>query len=221
MTTPQDAQSEVRGPLPVPAAVARAALPTPAGIPEVAGERVPQPEPQQTIPADLYKRLGFADQTHQYIREYIRLADQKAAFFFSACTALLAFLYRSDIAARWLKPVLSWNVVDAAAFLAMVSLAVAAIVSLVVIIPRTPGSRRGYLFWEAIAEYDTNRQYADDLASLTIPSLLQAKNEHCHDLARVCRRKYRALRIALWVGTVGLGASVLLFLFAGIASRGA
>jgi hypothetical protein len=160
------------------------------------------------------KRLLFAEQTHQYIREYIRLADQKAAFFVTASTALLAFLYRADLSSRWLKPILEWNILDMATFLAMMALALSILLSFSVVIPRTPGSRRGYLFWEAIAEYDTNRQYADDLSTLSVATLLQIKAEHCHDLARVCRRKYAALRASLWIGTVGLTASLLVFLFA-------
>jgi hypothetical protein len=165
-------------------------------------------------PADLDKRLAFAEQTHQYIRDYIRQADQKAGFFFTAGTALLAFLYNTGVSSRWRKAILLWNVLDIAAFLAMATLAVSVIACLIVVIPRTRGSRRGYLFWEAIAEYDTNRQYADDLAAIPLPTLLQTKTEHCHELARVCRRKYQVLRAALWVGTVGLAASVVVFLFA-------
>lgn len=214
MTSPQDAQSATRIALPVPDDAVRAPLPAPlpaAGpAPAIQGA---QPEAVHSNPSDIDKRLAFAEQAHQYIREYIRLADQKAAFFFSASTALLAFLYKSGVSARWLKPVLTWNILDFSAFLAMVSLAMAAVVSLGVIVPRTPGSRRGYLFWEAIAEYDVNRQYADDLAGLSIPTLLQVKSEHCHDLAKVCRRKYSALRIALRIGMVGLGSSIVVFLF--------
>lgn len=108
---------------------------------------------------------------------------------------------------------LQWNILDTLAFVAMATLAVGAFLALLVIIPRTPGSRRGFLFWEAIAEYETGRQYADDLSLLSGPSLVQVKAEHCYDLAKVCRRKYRMLRCALWTGTVGLAGALLVFLF--------
>lgn len=215
MTTPdQGSQSKSPSSLPVPEAAVSEALPVPPPPTDEAPGTTAVFQPCPVVPADLDERLAFAEQTHQYIREYIRLADQKAAFFFTACTALLAFLYRVNASARWLRPVLEWSVIDAAAFVAMFALGVSAVTSLIVVIPRTPGSRRGYLFWEAIAEYETSRKYADDLASVPLPDLLQIKAEHSHDLAKVCRAKYRALRAALRIGTVGLGAAVVVFLFA-------
>ncbi len=39
--------------------------------------------------------------------------------------------------------------------------------------------------------------------------LLRAKLEHCYELATVCRRKYRMLTAAIWIGSVGLAAAVL------------
>jgi hypothetical protein len=38
------------------------------------------------------RHAKFSQDTHDYLREYIRNADQKATFFFAALTALLAFL---------------------------------------------------------------------------------------------------------------------------------
>jgi hypothetical protein len=95
----------------------------------------------------------------------------------------------------------------------MIALAIGVLLALIVVIPRTPGSRRGFLFWEAIAEYDNGRQYADELGRLSSASLFQVKAEHCFDLARVCRRKYSVLRAAILAGAIGLAASVVVFLF--------
>ncbi len=215
MTTPvPDAQAQSPSPLPVPPGAVREPLPSPV-LSGVAPSDVSSAtsEPRAVSHPDLDKRLTFADQTHQYIREYIRLADQKATFFFTASTALLAFLYKAGVSERWLKPILDWNVLDIATCVAMLALAVSALAAVIVVLPRTAGSRRGYLFWEAIAEYDTTRQYADDLATISLPTLLQVKAEHCHDLARVCRRKYRTLRVAIWSAAIGLLGSILVFLF--------
>ena len=204
--------------LTVPAALAREPLPVPS-----AGSAAPPAEQHQPAPpvagsgpGDVQAKLQFAEQTHQYIRDFIKLGDQKATFFFTGATALLAFLYRNGVSARWLRPVMDWNILDVFAFVAMVALAIGAVMALVVIIPRTPGSRRGFVFWEAIAEYDSGRQYADDLAMMSTGSLYQIKAEHCFDLARVCRSKYKFLRFALWIGAIGLAASLLVFLTSGI-----
>jgi hypothetical protein len=198
----------------IPAADVREALPKPEQQPPAAVDE-PQPASAGVTPGrgDAETQIEFASFTHQYIRDFIALADQKATFFFTGATALLAFLYSKNVSVRWLKPVMTWHVLDALAFVAMGALAGGAFLSLLVIIPRTPGSRRGFLFWEAIAEYESGRQYADELWLLSPPSLFQVKATHCFALAKVCRRKYRMLRYALWTGAVGLAAALGVFLF--------
>ena len=200
--------------LQVPATVGRAPLPTPT---EHGAQSPDTAQPTTTgspgARSDTDSKGEFTTFAHQYIRDYINSADQKATFFFTGATALLAFLYNKNVSARWLKPVMQWNILDTIAFVAMGALAAGAFLALLVVIPRTPGSRRGFLFWEAIAEYETGRQYSDDLWLLSGPSLVQVKAEHCYDLAVVCRRKYRMLRCALWTGAVGLAGALFVFLF--------
>lgn len=203
-------QGRDAGNIPVPSDISAAGLPVPTSGTGRKEEPAPSANVHEKPAAEGQAR--FASETHEYIREYIRLADQKATFFFTGGTALLAFLYKNGISSMWLKPLMTWNILDTIAFLSMASLSVAAFLSLLVVIPRTPGSRRGYIFWEAIAEYETNRQYADELSTLSPATLFQAKAEHCYDLACVCRRKYRVLRWALRIGAVGLAGALLLFL---------
>lgn len=210
--------AQVRDParveLPVPPSSTRQSLP----IPTSQGDEPVEGEPSRPVSglptvAEGDAQSKFMEFVHQYIREYIRLADQKATFFFTASTALLAFLYRSDISAGWAKPVMQWNILDIVAFVAMTALAIGALTAVVVVIPRTSGSRRGFIFWEAIAEYGTGRDYADEISVLSSATLSQIKAEHCFDLANVCRRKYRVLRYALWICAVGIAASSIVFLF--------
>jgi hypothetical protein len=200
--------------LPVPPAAVRDALPTPtSGTIGPHDAQQPGALGGTASRGDAEAKIDFASFVHQYIRDYINLADQKATFFFTGATALLAFLYNKNVSVRWLKPVMTWNILDTVAFVAMVALAVGAFLALLVVIPRTPGSRRGFIFWEAIAEYDTGRQYGDELWVLSTPTLFQVKAEHCYDLAKVARRKYKILRCALWAGAVGLAGALFVFLF--------
>lgn len=210
----QSGRDKAVGALPTSPVLERKGInPTSAPVESATDGGVVAAPPDTSPPGTVDHRLKFAEEAHQYIREYIRLADQKATFFFTGGTALLAFLYKDGVSARWLKPPMTWNILDMTAFVAMAALAVAAFISLLVIIPRTPGSRRGFLFWEAIAEYEAGRNYADDVAQLSSATLLQIKAEHCYDLAKVCRRKYTLLRLGLRVGAVALAASLLVFLF--------
>jgi hypothetical protein len=164
-------------------------------------------------PADVSVRTTFVDRNHEYIRSMITFADQKASFFFAGATALLAFLHKNDLSARWLRSPADWRFLDAAAAIAMIALAIGAILALWVVIPRSPGSRRGFIFWEAIAEFGSGRDYSDGLTSFSPATLCQMKAEHCFDLATVCREKYRALRLAVRVCGVGLLAALVVFLF--------
>lgn len=210
----QAQQGTISEGLPVPATAVPEALPTPADQIEFGADKTqPSAAGGTAVRAETEAKAAFSRFAHEYIREYIKLADQKATFFFSGATALLAFLYSKNVSVHWLKPVMTWNIVDTIAFVAMAALAGGAFLALLVIIPRTPGSRRGFLFWEAIAEYDTGRRYADELSLLSPATLFQVKAEHCFELAKVCRRKYKMLRCALWTGAVGLAGSLFVFLF--------
>lgn len=153
----------------------------------------------------------FANDTHEYIRDFIRNADQKAAFFFAALTAILAFLNAQNVPARWLKDVRQWSFVDALGFVSMLGLAAGAAVLLSVVFPRLKGSRRGLLYFNAIAEYDSSSEYADDVIGRSPDGLVRTKLQHCYDLSQVCHAKYRTLRVGFWIGSVGT-ATALLFL---------
>ena len=215
MTESQQAQEQGKRDgdgLSLPRASVTEALPLPAATKADASSEQPATS-GGPAPSDVSAHAAFAESVHQYIREYIRFADQKATFVFTGATALLAFLYKNGVSGRWLKPIMQWNILDTVAFVAMIALAAGALVTLWVVIPRTPGSRRGFVFWEAIAEYGSGREYADELWRLSTPSLFQVKAEHCLDLARVCRQKYRLLRCGLWICAVGLAASLVVFLF--------
>jgi hypothetical protein len=173
-------------------------------------------QPRESAPADVTSaRTDFSNAVHKYVRENIQLADQKATFFFTGATALLAFLFKNATSSYWLKPLMQWNVLDITAFIAMAGLGAGALLAISVVWPRLPGSRRGYIFWEAIAEFETAREYSDDLASLTASTLSQCVSQHCYDLSQICRTKYKRLRLSIWVCSVGLAAAVCIFLFGG------
>ena len=200
--------------LPVPPGALEEPLPTPA---EDMGEGVAQlgsigPR-RSDLQSDGGEKPEFGSFVHKYIRENIRFADQKATFVFAGTVAWLAFLYDDGVALRWLKVPTSWSGIDAMAFLGMIALVVGAGCAFCVIVPRTKGSRRGLIFWEAVAEYDTGDSYGKDLLKLSMEGLFLAMASHCVDLAKVCRAKYQVLRCSLLCGVLGLAASLIAVLF--------
>ena len=156
----------------------------------------------------------FVDETHAYVREYIRNADQKAIFFFGAASALIAYLSRVGASKHWLKLPTTWSLLDTATFIGMFGLAVSAILAIAVVIPRLPGSRRGVLYFNAIAEFESAKEYSGAVLTQSGDSLLDEKAAHVHVLATICRRKYKVLRAAVWSGLVGVLGALAFMLFA-------
>ena len=91
----------------------------------------------------------------------------------------------------------------------MVGLALGAGVLLFVIAPRLAGSKRGILSFNAIAEFDSARDYSEHVATKTLADCVREKRQHAWDLARICRRKYECLLWGCWIA--GAGAILALF----------
>lgn len=156
----------------------------------------------------------FSHFVHEYVREYIQLADQKAGFVFAASSALLAFLYNENFQINWLIPIDDWKLLSFLSFGAMILLAVATLFSLFTLIPRTSGSRRGLIFWDAIPECNSGKDYCEEVINKTPTSLITAELEHTYELSKVCREKYRALKISILTLFFGMAATVYLLLSA-------
>lgn len=155
-------------------------------------------------------RLKFAEETHQYIREYIRLADQKATFFFAGSTALLAYLHKLGLASKWIVGPTAWSLAHLLSFLASIGLLLTAIACLVAVMPRLKGSKRGLVFFAAISEYDSSNDYVTEFMKQSLSDLCEAKLKHAYELSVICKRKYDMLKWGQWLGALGLIASLLL-----------
>lgn len=156
--------------------------------------------------------LKFAAESHEYVREYIRNADQKAIFYFSVCSALLAFEHTQGWGRRWLKAPLTWSAVELLTCVAMLTLAVAASLFLYTVLPRLGGSPRGFIFFKAISAYESADAYISDVIKRTEADLAVEKLRHTYELASVASSKYATLNLGLRVGTAGIVCSLLLLL---------
>ena len=203
-TTPSEAALSIPGPLGV--LDTEVPEPTPPSAPSVLAEVSMESDQNAYAPQ-------FVDDVHGYIREHIRNADRKATFFFGSMTAVLAFLYSVGASARWLKPIHTWNPMDAVTFLGMVGISAAAILAAWAVVPRLPGSKRGLLYFNAIAEHPSPVEYAARVLGTSEKVLINEKAQHCHVLAGVCRAKYRCLGASLWLSFVGLVCTFIFLLF--------
>jgi hypothetical protein len=107
----------------------------------------------------------------------------------------------------WWKAPASWGAYDVLSFLATVCLIAAAALCVVCIHPRLPGSKRGLVYFAAVAEFSGAADYAAAIGTSPTAQLLAAKAMHAYELARVCRAKYMVLALGLWIGAVGTFAA--------------
>jgi hypothetical protein len=157
--------------------------------------------------ASLSAKATFANQTHDYLRDQIKFADQKAAFLFTASSAMLAVLYGKAFHEHWLAEPSDPSSISS--FVAMISLLAASGFAASVVVPRRKGSPRGFIFWGAVASYKSSAEYVAAVSSLTEVDLVTEKLHHCHELARIAQRKYGVLDRGLWLGSIGAAAAAI------------
>jgi hypothetical protein len=166
-------------------------------------------DPARTTSAAYADVMFFANDINEYIREYIRLADQKAAFVFGLCAAIVGVLYQAEEPQHWFTNPQGWMPSKVLAAVAMFCLAIGAFMSAATVFPRRKGSHSGYVFFNAIAERSSGERYANDVFKLSMRDLARERLEHCYDLARVCRRKYWWLIWAFWLAAIGTTLAVI------------
>ncbi|WP_186013353.1 Pycsar system effector family protein [Burkholderia gladioli] len=152
----------------------------------------------------------FAAESHDYMREYIRNADQKAIFYFTICSALLAFEHTQSWSLRWAKYPTTWGIVDLATFISMAGLALAAAAFLLTVIPRLNGSPRGLIFFRSVANYGSSNDYISDIVTRSESDLASEKLRHCYELSKIASSKYTWIGYGLRIGAVALVCSLFL-----------
>lgn len=162
--------------------------------------------------ASVAVRMKYALDLHGYMREYIKNADQKAVFFFSICSALLAFQYSQGWSAKWIKPIGGWTILDLLALLTMLGLLISSACFLSVVAPRLGGASRGYIFFRSVAGFDSPAQFANEVSELSEEQLSAAWLQHCHEIAQVTTAKYQKLSVGLRMASVSIFSSLALFL---------
>jgi hypothetical protein len=165
-----------------------------------------------TSPALAAHHQEFADFEEGYIRNYISLADTKAAWAFAIASGVLVYLLGKDpLRATMVKPVCSWVYLLVVATLLL--LVASAIFSFRVVAPRLHTSRgEEVVFFGAVANRPNARKYIEDVAALSAEELTGRRLTHCYDVAKVCTAKYGNLRAAIWIGLPGLAGALLTIL---------
>ncbi len=157
-------------------------------------------------------RARFAAETQSYIVDHIRLADEKAAFFFAASSAILYLLFNS-MQKHLASPLAAWALSDVVGILAMTILGIACLTGLGVVTPRLGRVGTDLIFFRAIAQFGSRESYVKETMAISNAELIGEKLGHCYDLAKVCDRKYRALAWELRTLFFGLVLAASYFVF--------
>ncbi len=163
-------------------------------------------------PSDFLLQLGI--RSHQYVNDFIKLADQKAAFVFALSTAILMLFYKASVQSKFVKPLQTWSLLDGLYFLAVCLLIVSAFLAFLVVKPRLkPSKPSGLIFWESVAKFDNTNEYFGKILGLNQQGVLQELFDHHYRLSQVCKRKYAFLNASVFVCGVGVIVSLFLIIF--------
>lgn len=150
--------------------------------------------------------------THTYLREYIALADQKAAFTFAASAALLGYLVSRQALAPLTIHLAAWQPRNWLGFVAVCTLAMSATLAILVVLPRLRSfPERGQIFWDDILASSPD-DYAKTVLSLHEDAADHQILLHCHTLARICQTKYRFLAASMWIAVFAFATTAAFLL---------
>lgn len=152
---------------------------------------------------------NFADFQEEYVRNYISMADTKAAWTFTIASGILVYLIGTyKIKDALLAPVLSWSY--ASLIISVLLLVVSAFFSFRVVAPRLASkSGEGIVFFGSVAAKDDAASYVSEVAAHGPAEITEARLKHCFDISRVCDGKYASLKKAIWFGLPALAVTLV------------
>ncbi|MES2442857.1 MAG: Pycsar system effector family protein [Pseudomonadota bacterium] len=154
-------------------------------------------------------KAEFAANQAQHVITNIAMADTKATWTFAVLAGVIGYVVsQTDVVSAVVSAERPW--LAALAGLALAALLLGAGAAFLVILPRTSGAPGGIFFFGAVAVRADAGAYLDELQPLSHGALIEARIRHNFEIARVCRRKYRVLRLAMLSGVIGLGLAVTL-----------
>lgn len=142
-----------------------------------------------------------------YITDNIKFADSKAGILIGMDGLLLrAAVEYFNSAGITFESLLESLVLSERFFLIFgsASLIVGIILSIAVVFPRRgSGVKRGFVFWESIAQYPSAADYTKDLMEITEEELDRKMAEQQYYVSLAATKKYNMLRRAFWASSLG------------------
>lgn len=195
----------------------------PSGAPAgqaIASQNTPPATSSPLVPSpvdskDEKSKQEFLWNTHQYINEYMRFGDTKAAFVAAFSTALIGALYTAKFHVAMVQlPLAQWTAPTWLAAFGGGLLALSVLLALHTIRPRlTTTQSKGIIFWQSIRAHGAVEAFQASFHSQSGQSLNDHLLHHNFDLSGHCITKYRAISLSILALALGavFAASALMF----------
>ena len=161
----------------------------------------------------------FLWKVHSNISDQVKFADQKAGFVAVLSTGVMGGLHSVRVHEHFTQsPMSAWGWSGWAGAAAFGLLAASLVACFAAIAPRRRfTSPRGFIFWGAIAAYDSGEEFQQDLMASSPEELATHLSHQTYQLARICREKYSWLNWAIGFVVAGSELGGVLLLWASIA----
>jgi hypothetical protein len=145
----------------------------------------------------------FADFHAPYVTGYIQLADAKAGATFTVAAGVIAYLLNSTKFTDAIQLTPHWLIIGLA-LIGFALICASAVMSFLVILPRTPKGGDDSVFWKSVADLPSPTAFVQQVRQLDERRMLAQRLSHSFNLSRTCATKYEWLRRAMLAGAVGL-----------------
>lgn len=146
---------------------------------------------------------GFGKGVNDYLNDYVRVADAKAAAFLAANLAAATLVLRLE-PTTWLPLACRW--------LSLASFAVSVCFCAWVVFPRLPKGRMGVVFWEDIRLFKSAALYEKELSGMDAAAVESEYAAQNWFVSGVLHCKFAAVQCAIVSFFLGVGLAVFSYL---------
>jgi len=132
--------------------------------------------------------ISFSTHVHQYLTNYVTVADAKASGLLIINLAIISLLIESQ---PFINMILCW--------ISIIGYSISSLISIWVIFPRLPSERNGLIFWEDIFSRKTSEQYTQEFSSIDTKRIISECAEENWHISSVLHKKYKIISYGIVV----------------------
>lgn len=133
-------------------------------------------------------RLSFSTHVHQYLTNYVTVADAKASGLLIINLAIISLLIES-------QPLINMTL----CWISIIGYSISSLISIWVIFPRLPSERNGLIFWEDILSRETPEQYTEEFSSIDTKNIISECAKENWYISSVLHKKYKIISYGIAV----------------------